>query len=152
MDELIEVLQSVFARPLITLGGTPVTLWSLIYVVALIVALFVVAGWLRHLVSGRLLKRSRLDSGARQAAGAITRYVVLLTGLLVIIQTVGIDIKDPHHPDSWQPANGLQQGNQHSPAFQVETIAAGVRGYQDDLIAPILANPCRLRHDVCQRT
>jgi competence protein ComEC len=42
MDELIEVLQSVFARPLITLGGTPVTLWSLIYVVALVVALFVV--------------------------------------------------------------------------------------------------------------
>jgi len=92
MDELVDVLQSVFARPLITLGGTPVTLWSLIYVVALIVALFVVAGWLRHLVSGRLLNRSRLDSGARQAAGAITRYVVLLTGLLVIVQTVGIDL------------------------------------------------------------
>lgn len=92
MKELIEVLQSVFSRPLLTVGGTPITLWSVIYVAALVVALFVVAGWLRHLVSGRLLSRSRLDAGARQAAGAIIRYVVLLTGLLVIVQTVGIDL------------------------------------------------------------
>jgi hypothetical protein len=88
MEELLEVLQSVFARPLITVGGTPVTLGSVIYVVALVVALFIVAGWLRHLVSGRLLKRSRLDPGARQAAGAITRYIVLLTGLLALLSGV----------------------------------------------------------------
>lgn len=92
MEELIDVLQAIFARPLMTLGGTPVTLGSVIYVIALVAALFVVAGWLRHLVSSRLLKRSRLDPGARQAAGAITRYIVLLTGLLVILQTVGIDL------------------------------------------------------------
>jgi small-conductance mechanosensitive channel len=92
MDELLQAVRTFVSRPLFTLGEASVTLWSLIYVVALVVALFLVAGWLRRWVSGRLLHRSRLDPGARQAVGAITRYVVLLTGLLVIVQTVGINL------------------------------------------------------------
>jgi small-conductance mechanosensitive channel len=92
MDELLQAVQAFFSRPLFTLGDASVTLWSLIYVAGLVVALFLVAGWLRRWVSDRLLQRSRLDPGARQAVGAITRYVVLLTGLLVIVQTVGIDL------------------------------------------------------------
>ncbi len=90
MDELLQTVQTFFSRPLFTLGDASVTLSSLIYVVALVVALFLGAGWLRRWVSGRLLQRSRLDFGARQAVGAITRYVVLLTGLLVFVQSVGI--------------------------------------------------------------
>jgi small-conductance mechanosensitive channel len=92
MDELLQAVQAFFSRPLFALGDTSVTLWSLLYIAALVVALFLVAGWLRRWVSERLLRRSRLDPGARQAVGAITRYVVLLTGLLVIVQTVGIDL------------------------------------------------------------
>lgn len=40
----------------------------------------------------RLLVRSKLDLGARQAIGAITRYLILFLGLLIILQTVGINL------------------------------------------------------------
>jgi small-conductance mechanosensitive channel len=33
-----------------------------------------------------------LDAGARQAVASLTRYVVLLIGFLVILQTAGIDL------------------------------------------------------------
>ena len=54
--------------------------------------LFYVAGKLRHWLVNGLLLRSSLDIGARQAIGSITRYLVLLIGLLIIMQTVGINL------------------------------------------------------------
>jgi small-conductance mechanosensitive channel len=54
--------------------------------------LFYLAGKLRHWLVNGLLAKSKLDIGARQAVGAITRYVVLFIGFLVILQTVGINL------------------------------------------------------------
>lgn len=78
--------------PLLTLGGTQVTLWTVISFIALVVLLFYAARKIRTLLVERLLTRTHLDLGARQAVGAITRYVVLLLGLLIILQTVGINL------------------------------------------------------------
>lgn len=78
--------------PLISLGETQITVWRVLLFLALLFALFYLAGKMRKLLVSRLLVRSRLDVGARQAVGAITRYVVLLIGLLIILQTVGINL------------------------------------------------------------
>jgi small-conductance mechanosensitive channel len=78
--------------PLLTLGGTQITLWTVLYFIILVVLLFYAARKIRALLVDRLLTRTHLDLGARQAVGAITRYVVLLLGLLIILQTVGINL------------------------------------------------------------
>jgi small-conductance mechanosensitive channel len=74
------------------LGSQQFTLWRVINLVVLMVLLFLVTGWLRKVVEGKLLTRTRMDVGVRGAIGAIIRYAVLLIGLLIIIQTVGIDL------------------------------------------------------------
>ncbi len=74
------------------LGGAELTLWSILYFLLLVVLLFYVANRLRRWLVDGLLVRSRLDLGARQAVGSITRYIVLLVGLLIILQTAGINL------------------------------------------------------------
>lgn len=85
-------LKSILEAPLLKMGGTSLTLWTLLYIGALVILLFYVAGKLRGWVAGRALARTRFDIGARQAAGSMVRYLVLFLGLLVIIQTAGIDL------------------------------------------------------------
>ena len=46
----------------------------------------------QRLITDRLLSRTRLDFGARHAVGTIARYVLLLIGFLVIVQSAGINL------------------------------------------------------------
>ncbi len=78
--------------PLLTLGKATVTLWSVAYFVVLIALLFWVSRVLQKLITERLLSRTRLDYGARHAAGTIARYLLLLIGFLVVVQSAGIDL------------------------------------------------------------
>ncbi|OQA33742.1 MAG: Mechanosensitive channel MscK precursor [Betaproteobacteria bacterium ADurb.Bin341] len=88
----LERLKNVLEAPLLKMGGTPLTLWTLLYIGALVILLFYFAAKLRSWVADRALARTRFDIGARQAAGSMVRYLILFLGLLVIIQTAGIDL------------------------------------------------------------
>ena len=95
MDALREILAPVKAfltTPLADLGGSPVTLWTLLQLVVLVVLLFVVSGMLRTWLTDKLLVRTRLEPGARQATGSIVRYAVIAIGFVIILQTAGIDL------------------------------------------------------------
>ena len=77
---------------LFTVGKTEITLWSVFTVIVSISVLFALAGWAKGWVANRLLGRSRLEHSTRHAIGTITRYVVLVAGFMVIMQTVGINL------------------------------------------------------------
>lgn len=77
---------------LFILGDARITPLTLIYIVLLAGVLIYLSGKLKDLMVKRLLARLRLDTGAQHAIGTITRYVVLLVGTLVILQTVGINL------------------------------------------------------------
>jgi len=87
-----EKVRGVLDVPIFDLGGKPFTLWALVYIVILVVALFYVVGKIRVWMAEHALARTRLDVGARQAVATITRYVLLLLGLLIILQTAGINL------------------------------------------------------------
>ncbi len=78
--------------PLYSSGSTTVTLWSLAYLVVLVVLLFVVTRRVKNWIVQDLLARSRIELGVRLAVGAIVRYLVIAIGLVVILQTAGIDL------------------------------------------------------------
>jgi small-conductance mechanosensitive channel len=78
--------------PLLRLSGTTITLWTLVYFLLLLFLLFYFSSKLRKWLVERVLVRTKLDLGARQAVGSITRYLTLLIGLLIVLQTVGIDL------------------------------------------------------------
>jgi small-conductance mechanosensitive channel len=68
------------------------TLWTLIYLTVLFVLLIYLSGKLRTLVADRLLARKIADIGIRHAMAAILRYMVIVVGALIILQTAGIDL------------------------------------------------------------
>jgi small-conductance mechanosensitive channel len=78
--------------PIFAVGAFELSLWTALYLVVLALLLVFLANRLRHWISGRLLARTQLDVGARQAIGSLVQYMVVLLGLLVVIQTAGIDL------------------------------------------------------------
>jgi len=75
-----------------TLGEARITPLNIIYLILLTVALFWISNKLKSILIDRVLTRTPLDIGAQQAIGTIVRYLLLLVGFLVILQTVGINL------------------------------------------------------------
>jgi small-conductance mechanosensitive channel len=87
-----EQLRAFLDYPLLKLGDSTISLWTLAYFLLLLALLFFFSSRLSNWLVQRVLVRTRLDLGARQAVGSITRYVTILVGLLVALETVGIDL------------------------------------------------------------
>ncbi len=85
-------IKAILDIPLLKLGETQITLWSFLYFILLLTLLYYIAGNMRGLLVRRVLAHTHLGIGAQQAVAAITRYVILFLGLLVILQTVGINL------------------------------------------------------------
>lgn len=85
-------LREVFSRPALPLGGAGLSLGALLQLALLVLLLFFIAGRLKRWLVNRLLAGTRLDPSGRQAVGALFHYSVVLVGLLIILQTSGIDL------------------------------------------------------------
>jgi small-conductance mechanosensitive channel len=77
---------------LFTLGGTPITLWDLGFIVISLIVLLMFTAWLKRWTARRLARYTHLDLGARQTIATLVRYVTLVIGFLVIIQAAGINL------------------------------------------------------------
>ncbi len=78
--------------PIAEVGKTRLTLLSIIYLAALIFILFYVTAKLKKWVVYKLLEKSKIELGVRIAVGTIIRYVILILGFVIIMQTAGIDL------------------------------------------------------------
>jgi len=92
MDGWLNRVRAMLEAPLIGAGASAISLWSVLYLVVFLIVLFWAARRLQRWLAERVLVRTGMDAGARQAAGTIARYVLLLVGLLVLVQTAGIDL------------------------------------------------------------
>ncbi len=94
METVKRILTSIKAfleTPLFKLGEAQITLLSVLYFLLLLILLVYISGKGKTLVK-RVLARRGMDLGIREAAGSIVRYLLLFVGLLVILQTIGIDL------------------------------------------------------------
>ena len=82
----------VFTQPFVTLGTTPVTMATVVEFVVMLVAVVLVARLIRRLLRDRLLVRTRLDVGLREVIARVAGYVVLALGIVVSLQTLGIEM------------------------------------------------------------
>jgi small-conductance mechanosensitive channel len=81
-----------FDLHLFSLGGTSITLFTLLWALVLTVVVLVASRLLRAWTVQRLLVHTDLDIGTRQAIGALVRYIALAVGFLAIVQTLGINL------------------------------------------------------------
>jgi len=90
-----EIFNEVIASlnvPLLTIGSATITVWQVIYLLFAFVVLIFVASRLKKWLVNTILVKTSLDIGARIAIGTITKYFFILGGLVVIIQSVGVDL------------------------------------------------------------
>lgn len=78
--------------PVFPLGKEYVTLASLLFLVISLILLFYLSAKFRNLLQNRILARYNIDIGIRQAISTIVRYIILVLGLVIIIQSAGIDL------------------------------------------------------------
>jgi small-conductance mechanosensitive channel len=91
VKRILTTVKGFLEAPLFKLGEAQVTLLSVLYFLLLLLLLIYLSGKGKSLVS-RVLARRGMELGVREATGAIVRYVMLFIGLLVILQTIGIDL------------------------------------------------------------
>jgi small-conductance mechanosensitive channel len=78
--------------PVTSIGKTEVTIWTIVYFIFLTFLLFYVTNKLRKWIVYKVLSKSKIDLGVRVAVGTIFRYIILVIGLIIVLQTVGIDL------------------------------------------------------------
>ncbi|MFO7766881.1 MAG: mechanosensitive ion channel [Pelovirga sp.] len=95
MDNVKTVLSwlgNILQWPLVETAETRITLWAILSFVALVLALLWFARRTQRWLAEGPLLRMRMSESARYSVGALVRYLILLIGLLVIVQTVGVDL------------------------------------------------------------
>lgn len=78
--------------PLLTIGDFSVRLWSVLYLVVLVILLVWVSGLLGRITVRALRRTGRADEAVAQSVGTILRYAVVVLGTLMIVQSAGIDL------------------------------------------------------------
>lgn len=92
METLLQHVREILSIQLFTIGTSVITVWVLVYLVGAILVVTYLSGVIKRVLINRVLKHRVADVGVRQAIGTIVRYVILLIGFAIIIQTAGIDL------------------------------------------------------------
>lgn len=90
--DILRDIKDFLTVPLFNLGATAISLWTFLYIAALMALLFFVSAKLRKWISEGILGTRNVDMGVRQATGSIVRYIIVTLGFIVIVQTAGIDL------------------------------------------------------------
>lgn len=92
LRDYLDPIFNILNYPIFKLGETSITPLNIIYLILLTIILFWLSNKLKNFLIEKVLGKTALDIGAKQAIGTILRYVVLLVGFLIILQTVGINL------------------------------------------------------------
>jgi small-conductance mechanosensitive channel len=89
-DVVLEILR-IFTTEF-PIAGQQFSIWSIIQFFTFIFLLFYLSGKFNKLLVNKILSRYNLDIGIRQSIGTITRYIILVLGLYIIIDSSGIEL------------------------------------------------------------
>jgi len=95
MDSVLNIIaeiQRLFTFSIFKVGDTSISLWTLLYIFILFILLNFLSARVRVWIGDWLLAKSKLDLSARRATGTFARYFIMVVGLLIILETAGIDL------------------------------------------------------------
>ena len=82
----------IFTKPLFQLGQTWVSLATMVQFVVIVLLVVLVSRVVRRLLRQRVLARTKLDLGIQYAIARIVSYIVLVLGLLIGLETLGVNL------------------------------------------------------------
>ena len=91
-SELLQKTHQVLRADLVVIAGTPITVMTLVILAAIVLFTFKVAGLVQRTVERGLIKRAAGEEGTAGVVSRLLRYIVLVIGLSVGLNTVGIDL------------------------------------------------------------
>jgi small-conductance mechanosensitive channel len=92
LDQILEKINDVFTHTLFTIGENKFSLAVILTAVLALIVLFFVSSKIEKIIIRIILSRSRNNIGTSKAIGTITRYVILVVGIIIIFQSLGIDM------------------------------------------------------------
>ncbi len=92
ITNILGEIKKYLSAHVINIGNTEVTLWTLVYFIFFTFLLFYVTGKIKKWIIYKLLANSKIELGIRIAVGTILRYAVLVLGVIIVMQTAGIDL------------------------------------------------------------
>jgi len=92
LQKILEELNYLLDFTIFTLGKTPVTNRTVLYIAVLIFLIFYLTTKLKKWIVEGLLIKSTIDLGVREAIGTIISYIIILLGIIIIFQSFGIDL------------------------------------------------------------
>ena len=87
-DEILDILR----KKLVSLGGVTITPAVLITVVLIILTAFWMSRLLRGMLRRNVFRRTHLNIGTQETISRILHYIIMLLGLFIAIQQVGVDL------------------------------------------------------------
>ena len=91
-NNLIAGLAEIFSHPLLTIAGTEVTLFSISLFILIILASYLLSWILQRTLAKSLAHKFTKKEGTLAVINRLVHYLVLLVGLGIGLQTVGINI------------------------------------------------------------
>ena len=94
-DDVISYLTKlgeVFTKSLFKLGASEISLSTILYFFLAFIILFFIAGKIKRFLITRILAKADINIGLSESIGMITKFVIIIIGSIVIIQSAGIDL------------------------------------------------------------
>lgn len=91
-SEIISYVRDLLTTTIFQLQQTPVTLLSIVIFLVGITFFFFVASFARRMLLKRILPRFEIETGLQYTLSRITYYIILMIGLMVSIQFIGLDL------------------------------------------------------------
>lgn len=92
MNAIFQVIYTVFTTQLFSIGGTPISISSIIELILLVFLVIFIARTLTNLLKERVLIRLGLDEGNREAIAVILRYFSITIGIIIVLQGIGFNL------------------------------------------------------------
>ncbi len=92
VEYLVQSLLNAFNISLFAFGGEKFSFGSITELIAWAIVVLAISSTTKQLLKQRILPSFGLDVGTRESLSAITSYIVTIVGLLIVLQTTGINL------------------------------------------------------------
>jgi len=79
-------------KPLLSVGSGSLSIMSIVILLLSIVILFYIASKIKKILISNILQRYGIELSTRISIGAIVKYLIIVLGLFIILQSAGIDL------------------------------------------------------------
>ncbi len=92
IDELASKFGSFFTDKLFTFSGTDYTVVSFMGIIISIFLVFFISGKIRKILEKKILPKYSKESNFNATVATLTRYVIVVIGLMIVFQSAGINL------------------------------------------------------------